>query len=400
MENRSPARKNALEKAWAILEKAPLIDGHNDLPMVIRHDPVAEGDIEKFRLDEEHATGDTDIPRLRRGGVSGQIWAAFAPSESTRPAMHTLEQIDLIMRMNEAFPDVFLPALSPDDALRAKQEGKIASITAVEGAIGLENSLAPLRVWFAAGVRLITLCHNGTLDWVDSATDVPRCGGLSAFGRSVVREMNRLGIMVDCAHVSADAMRQVLDVSSAPIVFSHSNARALCDHPRNVPDDVLARLPENDGIVMATFVPHFVSEAVRLWITPLRRLAGATLGDNWGKQIRAYEQEHGPAPIATVEQVADHVEYLAARVGAGRVGIGSDFWGGPDSPKGLEDVSCFPNLLAEMIARGWSEDHVAGLAGANFLRVFRAVEREAGKLRAAERKGCSAAGRRVDVPAG
>lgn len=400
MQNRGPARKKALEKAWAILEKAPLIDGHNDLPMVIRHDPVAEGDVPKFRLDEEHADGDTDIPRLRRGGVSGQIWAAFAPSETTRPAMHTLEQIDLIMRMNEAFPDVFVPTLSADDALRAKAEGKIASITAVEGAVGLENSLAPLRVWFAAGVRLVTLCHNGTLDWVDSATDAPRCGGLSAFGRTVVREMNRLGIMVDCAHVSADAMRQVLDVSTAPIVFSHSNARALCNHPRNVPDDVLARVPANDGIVMATFVPHFVSEEVRQWIAPLRSQAGTTLGDDWGEKVRAYEREHGPAPIATVEQVADHLEHLAGKVGASRVGIGSDFWGGPDSPRGLEDVSCFPNLLAEMIARGWSDDHVAGLAGHNFLRVFRAVEREGQHLRASMRKGDGASGRRVEAPAG
>lgn len=391
---------DALRRVWAILEKAPLIDGHNDLPMVIRADPVARGDIARFRLDEEHGSGDTDIPRLRRGGVSGQIWAAFTPSESKHPALWTLEQIDLILRMQEAFPDIFVSALDADDVLRAKREGKIASIVAVEGAIGLENSLAPLRVWFAAGVRLVTLCHNGTLDWVDSATDLPRSGGLSPFGRDVVRELNRLGMMVDCAHVSTDVMHQVLDISTAPIVFSHSNARALCQHPRNVPDDVLARLPANDGLIMATFVPHFVSEETRRWITPLRRQASVTLGADWTDRLRAYEAEHGPAPAATLEQVADHICYLADKVGAHRLGIGSDFWGGPDNPAGLEDVSRFPYLLAEMVMRGWSDDHVAGLAGLNFLRVFRAVDHEGQRLRSLARRGKGAPGEMAAAPAG
>jgi membrane dipeptidase len=250
----------------------------------------------------------------------------------------------------------------------------------VEGGVGLENSLAPLRVWHAAGARLMTLCHNGTLDWVDSATDVARHGGLTAFGRAVISELNRLGMIVDCAHVSPDVMRQVLTLSTAPIVFSHSNARALCDHPRNVPDDVLAMVPANDGLVMATFVPDFISEESRQWMLPLREKLGSDFTASRMDAIAEYEKTHGKRPLATLEMLADHIVYLADKVGARRVGIGSDFFGVPTTPVGLHDVSRFPYLLAEMFRRGWSDDHVAGLAGLNFLRVFRAVEREGRRL--------------------
>lgn len=377
------ARRKAHERIAALLERMPLIDGHNDLPMVIRHDPVARGNVALFGLDRRRATGDTDIPRLREGGVSGQVWAAFVPSDTDHPAVRTLEQIAVILQMQDVHPDVFHPALTPDDFLHAKKLGRIASMIAVEGAVGLENSVAPLRVWHASGVRLVTLCHNGTLDWVDSATDEPRSGGISEFGRSIVRELNRLGMMVDCAHVSADAMRQVLEVSSAPVVFSHSNARAICNHTRNIPDDVLASIPANDGLVMATFVPHFVSEEFRKWFAPFREVAGLSLDGDWARMLRDYETANGAAPVADVEQVAAHVEYIAARVGHQRVGIGSDFWGGPTNPEGLADVACFPNLLAEMAVRGWTDDHIAGLAGMNFVRVFRQVEQEGERLRKA-----------------
>jgi membrane dipeptidase len=255
--------------------------------------------------------------------------------------------------------------------------------------VGLENSLAPLRVWNQAGARLMTLCHNGTLDWIDSATDVARHGGLTEFGCAVVRELNRLGMIVDCAHVSPDVMRQVLQISTAPIVFSHSNARALCDHVRNVPDDVLAMVPANDGLVMATFVPDFISEESRRWMLPLREAIGGDFGSKRMEAIAAHEKKHGPRPLATLEMLADHIEYIAGKVGPKRVGIGSDFFGVPTTPVGLHDVSRFPYLLAEMFRRGWSDDQVAGLAGLNFIRVFRAVEREGKRLRTANPVGAA-----------
>ena len=373
---RQAAGKDAyLRQALDLLDRVPLIDGHNDLPWVIRNDAEAQGNVAKYQLAEQRNDGDTDIPRLREGRVNGQVWAAFIPSEIEHPGRATLEQIDVILQMQALYPGVFMPVLKPSDLLRAKRLGKIGSVLAVEGGVGLENSLAPLRVWHAAGARLMTLCHNGTLDCIDSATDVARHGGLTEFGRSVVRELNRLGMMVDCAHVSPDAMRDVLATSQAPVVFSHSNARALCDHPRNVPDDVLALLRSNNGIVMATFVPDFISEESRRWMLPLREALGSDFGPKRMTAIAAHEKTHGPRPLATLEMLADHIVYLADKVGVRRVGIGSDFFGVPTTPVGLGDVSRFPYLLAEMFRRGWSDEAVAGLAGLNFLRVFRAVDR-------------------------
>jgi membrane dipeptidase len=367
-----------------------MIDGHNDLPWVIRNDATAKGDVRHYDIAHRRNDGDTDIPRLRDGKVSAQVWAAFVPSDIPQPGRATLEQIDVILQMQAAYPNDFLPILKSSDIDRARKLGKIGSILAVEGGVGLENSLAPLRVWHAAGARLMTLCHNGTLDWIDSATDAPRHNGLTEFGRAVVRELNRLGMMVDCAHVSPDAMRDVLETSTAPIVFSHSNARALCDHPRNVPDDVLDKLKANDGIVMATFVPDFISEASRQWMLPLREAMGNDFTGSRMDLIAAHEAIHGERPQATLEMLADHIIYLAGKVGVTRVGIGSDFFGVPTTPVGLHDVSRFPHLLAEMLRRGWSEDGVALLAGRNFLRVFRAAEREGARLRRTDRVGGAA----------
>lgn len=391
-------RDGALTRALDLLEKVPLIDGHNDLPWVIRRDPNARGDVLKYGLTRRHSDGDTDIPRLRQGRVAGQIWAAYVPTEIDHPARSVLEQIDIILQMLAAHSEAFAPATRAADIARAKRAGRIASIIAVEGGVGLENSLGPLRVWHAAGARLMTLCHNGTLDWIDSATDVARHGGLAEFGRTVVRELNRLGMIVDCAHVSPEVMRQVLDISTAPIVFSHSNARALCDHPRNVPDDVLEKLRgKHDGLVMATFIPDFISEEVRLWMEPIRIALANDPVTNRMELIAERERAHGARPQATLAQLADHIEYIAGKVGPERIGIGSDFFGLPTTPVGLEDVSRFPYLLAELFRRGWSENLVAGVAGRNFIRVFRAVEREGERLRA---RGKPAVGRTTDFDAG
>ena len=266
MADGSVTADNALAVARDVLKRAPLIDGHNDLPWVIRVDRAARGDVIAYDLTRVHERADTDIPRLREGMVGAQFWAAFQPTNAPHPARTALEQIDLIRRIEEAHPDVFLPARRAADYARAKSLGKIASFIAVEGGVGLENSLSPLRIWRAAGVRLMTLCHNESLDWVDSATDAPRNGGLNAFGRAVVGELNRLGIVIDLAHTSHEAMRRVLDVTEAPVALSHSNAYSLCDHPRNAPDDVLKRLKANGGLVMATFVPGFVSQPLRDWL--------------------------------------------------------------------------------------------------------------------------------------
>jgi len=365
----------ALARARALLKEVPLLDGHNDLPWVIRSDPQARGDVRLYDLNRVHERGDTDIPRLREGMVGGQFWAAFQPTNAAHPARTTLEQIDVIRRTEEAYPETFYPARSASDLARAKRAGKIASFIAVEGGVGLEESLAPLRIWQAAGVRMMTLCHNESLAWVDSATDAPRAKGLSAFGRAVIGELNRLGIVVDCAHVSHEAIRQALDVSVAPIALSHSNAFALCDHPRNAPDDVLTRLKHNGGIIMATFVPGFISQPLRDYLAGSRDKYGkAPAGVDPKAALAALEAQRGPAPRATLEELADHIVYLVETAGVDHVGIGSDFFGGPQ-PLGLESVARFPYLFAELIRRGFAKRALAKIASGNFLRVLRAVER-------------------------
>jgi len=388
---------NALAAAHAILERAPLFDGHNDLPWVIRIDKAARGDVVAYGLNRVHEGADTDIPRLRKGMIGAQFWAAFQPTKASHPAVTTLEQIDLIRRIEEAHPEVFLPARRPSDYARAKALGKIASFIAVEGGVGLENALSPLRIWHAAGVRLMTLCHNETLDWVDSATDAPRAGGLNAFGRAVIGELNRLGIVIDLAHASHDAMRRVLDVTEAPVALSHSNAYSLCDHPRNAPDDVLGRLRENGGLVMATFVPGFVSQPLRDWLRRSRDGYGkAPLATDPKAQFAELEAKHGTAPKASLEQVADHLERLVEAAGVDHVGIGSDYFGGA-SPVGLEDVSRFPHLFAELVRRGFSDRDLEKMSSFNALRVLREVEKIGKSLR---KSRPPAIGRLEDYPGG
>jgi len=365
----------ALRQAHEILAASPFIDAHNDLPYVIRIDKEAQGDPTIYRLDQRRNSGDTDIPRLREGRVAAQFWAAFVPPKEPQPATYALQQIALIRRMNAVYADDFLPALRASDVKRAKRLGKIASFITVENGAAIENRLDALDAYYDLGVRLMTLCHNATLDWVDSATDAPRSDGLSEFGRQVIGRMNDLGMIVDCAHVSDRVMHQALDISRAPLVFSHSNARALCDHRRNVPDDVLARIAEKNALVMATFVPDFICQRSKDWM--------AALKDAWGKTpegldpdilVPAREKEIGAWPRGSLNQYCDHLDYLKSRVGPDHIGIGSDFFGGPQG-EGLKDAACFPHIFAELIRRGWPKPHLRKLAGENFLRVFRAVEK-------------------------
>lgn len=370
----------ALERALTLLQTLPLLDAHNDLPLRIMSDAEAKGDVAAFDLTRIREDGDTDIPRMREGRLSAQFWACFTPGNPKQgAAVETLALIDLVRRMNATYPDVFFPATRSGDIAEAKRQGKIASFIAVEGGTGLENNLAPLRIWHAAGVRLMTLCHNETLDWIDSATDAPRHGGLTEFGRAVVRELNRLGIIVDLAHVAPTVMHQVLDISEAPVVFSHSNAFSLCDHPRNVPDDVLARVKAKNALVMATFIPAFISQASRDWLRPAEDAYGKTKERVDHAFIARREREAGPWPLGSIPEFVAHVEYIADRTGLAHLGIGCDFYPGP-MPEGMKDVSCYPHILAELIRRGWSDDAIAGIASANFVRVFEEIERTAERL--------------------
>jgi membrane dipeptidase len=287
--------------------------------------------------------------------------------------------------MNEAYPDVFLPALEPDDILKAKAQGKIASFVAVEGGVALEDSLEILSIFHRLGARYMTLCHNETINWIDSTTDAKRHGGLNAFGVRVIHEMNRLGLMVDLSHTSHDAMRAVLDVTKTPVLFTHCNAYSLCSHPRNVPDDVLARIQDNGGIIMVTFVPDFINQASLDWMRPLKDEWGKTRHDiDYEAAFAARTTEVGPKPEATLKGLADHLEYIAARVGKAHVGIGSDFFGGP-TPIGLKTARDFPNLIAELIERGWTDAELEALMSGNFLRVFREIVAKSAEIRATER---------------
>jgi membrane dipeptidase len=369
----APVHDAAYSAALALLDRVPLVDGHNDLPVVIRLHRAAQGDIAAYDLTKLHAESDTDIPRMQAGKLAAQFFAAFVPPRHKHPAGFALAQIAMMRAILARHADVFRPGLAADDVAAAKAEGRIALFMSIENGSALDNELDALDAYFALGVRLMTLCHNATHDWCDSSTDAPRHAGLSDFGKDVVRRMNRLGMVVDLAHVSPKAMHDALDVSTAPMVWSHSNALALCDHPRNVPDDVLDRVAEADGVVMATFVPDFVSQAVRDWMRPHK--------DRYGKSpdgaLTGPGDSDGARPRATLAEYCDHLDYLARRIGHAHVGIGSDFFGGPTTI-GLEDTSTFPALIAELIRRGWQEEALRQVAGANMQRVLRINAERAG----------------------
>jgi membrane dipeptidase len=361
-----------------MLSRFPLIDGHNDLPWEIREkfalDPAAAG------LTGRVANTHTDIPRLVEGGVGGQFWSVYVPSSLAGDAAVTavFEQVDLVHRMIAAYPNRFQLALTADDVDAAFQAGKIASLLGAEGGHSINSSLGVLRSLYALGVRYMTLTHNDNVGWADSATDEPDCGGLSAFGREVVAQMQRLGMLVDLSHVAVTTMNQALDIATAPVIFSHSSARAITDNPRNVPDEVLARLAGNGGVCMVAFVPFFVSQACTDWFNGMRAYAG-TRGldpDNLSHVFGILPdwEKDNPLPPATIAQVADHIEHVREVAGVDSVGIGADFDGTPILPEGLHDVSRYPALFAELRDRRWSEADLQALAGGNILRALRGAE--------------------------
>jgi membrane dipeptidase len=393
-------------RARALLEEVPLVDGHNDLPWELR-DRV-KNHIDRIDLRQDQSGLEkplhTDLPRLERGGVGAQFWSVYVPSASPDPTVMVLEQIDVVHRLAARYPEALEVATSAADVERIHRAGRVASLIGVEGGHAIAGSLAVLRQLYAAGARYMTLTHSLDTPWADSATDAPKVGGLSRFGVEVVREMNRLGMLVDLSHVSAEAMHDALDAAAAPVVFSHSSARALDAHPRNVPDDVLRRLPQNGGLVMVTFVPSFVSEAVRAWgaeeDAAEARAKALHPGDPAAvaAALEAWRREH-PAPRATAGQVADHLDHVRQVAGIDHVGIGSDFDGIQSVPLGLESVADFPVLLAELLRRGYSETDVKKVAGGNALRVLRAAEAAAERLRR-ERPASDALMEELDGPAG
>ncbi|MFZ5623466.1 MAG: dipeptidase [Gemmatimonadota bacterium] len=356
----------ALERARKILTTTPLVDGHNDLPWAIREYKPDPGNVAAYDL-RQRTPGHTDLERLRQGQVGAQFWSVYVPGEDRDSgyARVQLEQFAIARRIIAMYPDRLELVTTADGIERAFRAGKVASLLGMEGGHVLENSLGALRAYYDLGARYMTLTHNVTLDWADAALDSARHNGLTGFGREVVREMNRLGMLVDLSHTSPATMSDALNATEAPVIFSHSGARALVDHPRNVPDSILQRLKDNGGIVMVTFVPAFVSDEVRLW-EERRQQGGA---------------DPGPRPKATLAQVADHIEHVREVAGVDHVGIGSDFDGIGEGPEGLEDVSRFPALFAELIRRGWSDDDLRKLAGGNLIRVLRQAEAVAARLR-------------------
>ena len=406
-------------RARDLLRRFPLIDGHNDLPWALRERaagdaskvrlaPPAEvsggpgevpGDASKVRLTPPGNPAEvnlaapvaglhTDLPRLAAGGVGAQFWSVYVPASFASDGAVTavLEQIDLARLMIARYPQTLELALTADDVDRIFAAGRLASLLGAEGGHAIAGSLGVLRMLYALGVRYLTLTHNANVGWADSATDEPAAGGLTDFGRDVVREMQRIGMLVDLSHVAVSTMHHVLDVAQAPVIFSHSSARALCDAPRNVPDDVLARLADNGGVCMVTFVPPFVSQDCADWMTGLKAEAARRGADpkDLGQLFSLkpeWELTH-PVPQATLAQVADHVEHVRKVAGVAHVGLGGDFDGTPDVTVGLQDVSAYPALFAELLARGWTEADCAALAGGNLLRALREAESFAARAQA------------------
>ncbi len=367
----------ALLHARRLLASRPIIDGHNDLPWEIRVNPISKMAVDKYPL-RTRAPGQTDFARLKQGGVGGQFWSVYIPGEAKDSgyARMQLEQIDIARRLIAKYPDQLMLALSANDIIAARKQGKVASLIGMEGGHAIENSLGALRMYYALGARYMTLTHNVTLDWADAALDSARHGGLTDFGRDVVHEMNRLGMIVDLSHVSPGTMSDALDATSAPVMFSHSSARALMDVPRNVPDSILARMPKNGGVVMVTFVSSFLTDRGMPEYSKLQREALGGITDTVALRVArdAWEKAH-PRPQATVQDVADHIEHVRRIAGVDHVGLGGDFDGTSELPKGMEDVSGYPLLFAELIRRGWSDADLLKLAGGNILRVLQEVQR-------------------------
>jgi membrane dipeptidase len=380
------AQPDYLARARAIHKAAPLVDGHNDYPWALRERDVA-GDFSKADITEPVPSLMTDIPRLRRGGLGAQFWSVYVPSEmqGKEAVRATLEQIDIVHRMTKRWPETFELALTADAAERAFKNGRIGSMIGMEGGHSIDSSMGALRQMYALGARYMTLTHSQNVPWADSATDQPKHNGLSRFGEEVIREMNRLGMLVDLSHTSPDTMTDTLAIAEAPVIFSHSGARALVNVPRDVPDEVLRLLPKNGGVVMVTFVPGFISQEVADWnlmesaqLQLLRaQFPSNTAYVNAG--IERWRAEH-PAPRATLQQVADHIDHIRKVAGIDHIGLGGDFDGITQVVQGLEDVSKYPDLTAELLKRGYSDDDVKKVIGQNVLRAWRQAEQAAVRL--------------------
>jgi membrane dipeptidase len=377
-----------LERARALLADAPVFDGHNDLPSQVLDE--AGGEPRRFDLSVRGDRFHTDFVRLREGGVGMQFWSAYVSVDymGGGALRRALEEVDAVHRLAAAYPDQLAMAYTAADVERIRASGRVASLIGLEGGHAIEGSLAALRMLHDLGVRYITLTHSRTHGWADASTDAPEHNGLTEFGEDVVREMNRLGIFVDISHVSRETMLDALRVSRAPVIFSHSSARALNPHPRNVPDDVLRMLPANGGVVMATFVPAFVAPDADAWSAAhdsIREELSRSLDDleAIAVELRAWRQDH-PQPRGTISDMADHIEHIIDVAGVDHVGIGSDFDGISSTIVGLEDVSRFPYLFAELLRRGHSEDDLRKIASGNVLRALRAMEEVAARLREEE----------------
>jgi membrane dipeptidase len=382
----SRSSESDLDRARRVLASTLLIDGHNDLAWAIRESKTAPRDVDAYDL-RQRTPGHTDIARLREGMVGGQFWSVYIPGEIADSgfARVQMEQIDIARRMVEKYPETFEWVLTASDLRRAHREGKIGSFLALEGGHAIENSLGTLRAYYDLGARYMTLTHNVTTAWADAALDSAKHGGLTPFGKEVVREMNRMGMLVDLAHVSPGTMSNALDVTEAPVIFSHSGARALVDHGRNVPDSILRRVPANGGLVMVPFVTAFVSREVaayeheeQLFTADARKRSGGDTG-MVHNEVAGWHASH-PIPHATLSQVADQIDYVRKVAGVDHVGIGGDFDGITTVVVGLEDVSKYPALFAELAHRGWSDDDLRKLAGENLLRVLEQAEQVAVRL--------------------
>ena len=375
----------ALNKRVAsVLKKTPLVDGHNDLPML--YTMQVQGNLDQMPFTSDLSAiaepTQTDHPRMLKGMMGGQFWSVYIPIAAYPGASgdvaRVLKQMDLVHRMITTYPDQLELALTAKEVISAHRRGKIASMMGIEGGHAIENSLANLRMLYKVGARYMTLTHSKGLRWADSATDEERVGGLSPFGKEVVHEMNRIGMLVDLSHVSVNAMNDALDVSSAPVIFSHSSAFALTAHKRNIPDEVLLRLKVNNGVAMVTFYPSYVSETVRLAWIDLRKKVNAQTDDP-KEQTKLYRAQLSTLPRPTLADVADHIDHIRDLIGIDYIGLGGDYDGMPPGPIGMEDVSTYPALLKELLRRGYSDADIAKIAGRNILRVMQDVEAVARK---------------------
>jgi membrane dipeptidase len=360
----------------SLLSTAPVIDGHNDLAWEMRGRVGYDLDRLDVGVDQSGSGLHTDLVRLRAGGVGAQFWSVYVSSRlaGLDAVQATLEQIHFVYRLVDRYADRLALARDADEVIAARAAGRIAALIGIEGGHSIDDSLDNLRMMHRLGARYLTLTHARSLSWADSATDAPVAGGLAPFGHEVVRECNRLGVLVDLSHAAPSTMEDALDASLAPAFFSHSSARALCDHPRNVPDEILKRVGDSAGIVMVTFVPGFLTEPCRAWMDELGAMQTAIAAPDdtpqWRNELAAWVRVH-PRPPCTVADVADHVEHVREVAGVDSVGLGGDFDGVVSTPDGLDDVSGYPNLLAELSGRGWSDAELAKLTWHNALRVLR-----------------------------